>query len=202
MKKLQSICFLLILTCFGTACVGPLLNHESGRTVGDGKHLLRAMSSVDGYFGFTYDYGLSKNFDLGVQLEALAFGLKGKYSFINSDTGFAAAALAGIGTTFGGTYYTFGAAGSFSASGWEHFGALKYTQVNIDPTEVKDSNTGSIFATIPAFDYNYTQAFLGTKYRFTDWFALSAEAGSFIGNSSGLDISSDLYISLSGDFNY
>ena len=62
MNKLLSILVLGFLT---SCAVGPLLNHETARTVGKGKHELSGGYSNAGYV-FKWNYGLFEKFDFGI----------------------------------------------------------------------------------------------------------------------------------------
>src|SRR4051812_44550206 len=98
--------FLLPLFLILSGCVGPLVVHETARTLGSPKH--HEFSGGYGNAGYVlkWNMGLLANWDFGIQYESLSWGLRTKYAFINStDVGFSLAAAAGAGLTFGGTHY-------------------------------------------------------------------------------------------------
>ena len=193
--------YALLLVVFVSSCaIGPILNHDVARSNGDGNHDIKIMSSVDGLWGFHYDYGLTDDLDIGVQWEALSAGLKLKYALVNNQkSGLSVALGAGTGTSFGGSYYNGALFVSYKSKTFEPFASVRYTSVENDSTDLKDADTGELFVTIPAFNYNYTKAFLGTKIWFVDWFALSLEAGSFIA-SGDVKFDSNVFYSAAFEF--
>lgn len=199
MRNPKAIFILLASLILFTGCVGPLLNHGTGRSLGSGNHNAKVIAALEGYYGFQYDYGFSDNFDLGVQYEVLSIGLNSKYSFINQSSGFSFAGTLGIGSTFGGVYSALGFNGSYKAGSWEPFASLRYTSVEVDQQEIINKDTGDLFTVTPVMNYDYTQGFLGVKYWFTDGLALNVELGSFV-SSNNVDFTSIIYYSLGVDF--
>jgi len=190
---------ILLLSVFIAGCFGPLMSHESARTVGNQKTGFRVIASNAGY-GFKLDHGFGENLDLGYSLETYSTGISAKYAFVNKDRGSSFASKIGYGSTFGGHYYMGSLLGSYRGSNWEPFANIQYTKVTIDQQDVKDANTGDVFATTPKFDFNYTQAFVGMKYWFNPRFALSLEVSDFV-DSHFVDLKSNI-VSLSADFGY
>ena len=191
---------LLCLLSFSfVGCVGPLLNHETGRSLGKGKQSIKLLAGTEGIWGIDWDIGLTEDFDVGIQYEALSLGLDAKYSLINNKTGIALAAMTGIGLTAGGTYYLAALATSYRVKDFEPFASLRFTQVNIDAADVKDTSTGTVFVSLPKTSYNYLQGFLGAKYWFAKAFALSVEAGSFV-SSSEVKFDQNAYYSFALEF--
>ncbi|MBT4760784.1 MAG: hypothetical protein HOO06_03715 [Bdellovibrionaceae bacterium] len=203
MKLYKLALITLMFSYLSIGCVGPLLSHNTGRSLGKGNHSLKlmGMAGSGGYYAVGYDYGVTENLDLGMKIESLSLGYHGKYSFYNNPTGFSSAAAIGYGSTFGGSYYTADITGSYLVNKWEPFTSLRYTSVNSDSKELRDASTGQVFSTIPEFDFSYMQIFVGTKYRFVDWFALSVEAASFL-SSSDVSFGSDIYYSISTEFTF
>lgn len=177
-----------------TGCVGPLLNMETGHTLGAGKQSFRVSSTTNGYYGLNYAYGLFKDFDLSFNLEAASLGLAAKYSFLNQESGFSYATQLGTGSTYGGSYYILAMIGSYGMKPWEFFYSFRYTKVTIDSQKLTDSNTGEVFVTLPKTDYSYGQAFLGAKYWVTPQFGIDAEMGSFL-STSEVKFDKNLYVS-------
>jgi hypothetical protein len=185
-----------ILVSFATSlgCVGPLVSHETARTVGDGNSEL-----VGGYGSaglvLNYDYGVNKNFDVGVHYESLSFGLKAKYAFVNQpEAGWSWAVSGGLGATYSGTYYNFDFIGSYLVHKWEPYGTLRLVHVKTDPVDVKDNSETTPLFTISSVQYNYGQIILGTRYWFTEHWLLSAEASTLVALGPGLDFGTGLLL--------
>lgn len=80
--------------------MGPLVSHETARTLGHGnKKLLGGFGS--GGFVVKFNYGARDNLDLGVQLENCSLGLRAKYSLLNSSHGWSYVVAGGLGTSVG-----------------------------------------------------------------------------------------------------
>jgi len=199
-RKLNRLFLLAPLFAMGCA-IGPILNHDVGRSVGDGNHDIQLMSTAEGLWGFKYEYGLTKNLDLGIQWEALSAGLRLKYSILNNPTaGFSFGAAIGAGSSFGGSYYHATLTGSYKTPIFEPFASVRYTKVESDEQELRDADTGDLFLTIPKFDYSYGQVFVGTKIWAADWFALSLEATSFFVSGDDVKFSDSALYSLGLEF--
>ena len=179
-------------------CIGPMLSHDTGRTLGKGGNQIQVASTPDAYRSISYTHGVTENLDLGIKAESLNNGFTGKYAFVNHKTGGALAAVFGLGTTFGGTYYMGGLATSYKFNHFEPFAGIRTTQVNVDEAKIKDADTGDVFATVPSFNFHYSQAFLGTKIRFNKTFGLSAEAASIFADND-VNFKDTGYISLAAE---
>ncbi len=193
MKKLN---ILLLPFIFTTSCaVGPLMFHETARTVGDSNHELVGGAGQAGLL-FKWNYGLSENLDLGIQFESLSLGLRAKYAFINSgENGFSLASGAGIGFSVGGSHYYGDLIGSYFFEKWEPYTGLRLVHAKNDDREIKSSNSALDF-TIEETQYNYGQITLGTKFWFSKSWVLSAEASSIFSKSSGFLVNSNVFAGL------
>jgi hypothetical protein len=192
----------VFLFFLGSGCaIGPILSHDVGRSVGDGNHDIQLLSTTEGFWGFKYEYGLTKNLDLGIQWEALSAGLRLKYSILNNPTaGFSFGTSVGAGSSFGGSYYHATLTGSYKTKVFEPFASVRYTKVQSDEKDLRDADTGDLFLTIPKFDYSYGQVFVGTKIWAADWFALSLEATSFFVSGDDVKFSDGALFSLGLEF--
>jgi len=131
-------------------------------------------------------------------METLTMGISGKYALLDKENDAALAIVGGLGSTFGGKYYLAGLAASYRLAKWEPFASIRTTKVSVDQTEVMDADTGDVFAIIPGFDYSYSQAFVGCKYRFNKNWGLSMEAASFIADN-GVKFENSSYYSLAAE---
>lgn len=196
--KIIAIVFLSVIV---GGCFGPLVSHDTARTVGNGKTSFKAIATniSSEYYGFKLDHGFGDNLDLGYSLETGSNGISAKYAFVNNARGSSFGAKVGYGSTFGGHYTLGSLLASYKGSNWEPYLNFQYVKVTIDEQDVKDSRTGDVFATTPKFDFNYTQAFIGTKYWFTPHFALSLEFSDFVDNNDVNLLKANI-VSLSADF--
>lgn len=104
MTKIK-LALLGISTSLLSACAfGPLVTHETARTVGKGHHEVLGGYGNSGYV-IKWNAGITDDIDIGLQLESLSLGIRGKYAFINNERGFSVAAAAGIGSSIGGSHY-------------------------------------------------------------------------------------------------
>jgi len=170
---------------------GPLVNHETARTVGANNHELVGGYGQAGYVA-KWTYGLAESLDLGVQFESLSFGIRGKYSFLNVENGFSLAAALGFGSSIGGSHYYGDILASYMAGGWEPYGTLRIVHVKTDPLEFRDEETGDVDFTIGSAQYEYGQFMLGTRYWFTEHWLVSIEASTLFGFTSEFKVANGL----------
>lgn len=190
MKRILFL-FAILLASLPGCAVGPLVSHETARTVGNSHH------EVIGGYGMAgrvlkWNYGLTENLDLGFHLESLSIGIRAKYSFLNRNEGWSLATALGTGTSIGGSHYYGDLIGSYLAGAWEPYGLLRLVQVKTDPWEFQEEDTGQISFTIPSSKYRYGQFILGTRYWFNPHWLFSLEASSFFSLSSDLKMSDTL----------
>lgn len=174
--------------------VGPLMSHESARTVGEKKIELAGGLGQAGYV-LKWTYGVSENFDLGVHWESLSIGLRAKYAFLNQKQGWSSALAGGIGTSVGGSHYYGDAMLSYAVQRFEPYGTLRVVHVKTNPVEFKDKDTGYVHFTVDRFEYEYGQVFLGTRYWFNEQWMLSVEASSLFALTTGLGIGNNILLS-------
>ncbi len=177
----------ILATLLSACAVGPLVSHESARTVGKSNHELLGGYGQTGYV-FKWNYGFSENFDLGLQWESLSLGIRGKYAFFNRKQGWSWAAALGAGKSVGGTHYYVDGIGSYMTGSWEPYGTLRIVQVTTDPVEFRSTSTGQLSFAIASTQYTYGQTILGTKYWFTEHWWFSIEATSLFSLTSDLRI--------------
>ncbi|MCB0415008.1 MAG: hypothetical protein KDD50_11785 [Bdellovibrionales bacterium] len=181
---------------FSGCALGPILSHDNGRSLGDSNGSIGLNVTNQGYYALKASYGFDENLDIGVELEALALGLRGKYSFINQENGYSTAVVGGLGTTLGGSYYYVQSANSYRTGKWEPFGSLRITKVSYSASDITDANTGDILTSYPASSFTYGTIFIGSKYHFSEKFNLSLELSSFIAMESGLTFANSVMPSL------
>jgi hypothetical protein len=173
MKYLISTFVFLIFISL-TGCVGPLVMHETARTVGNSNSELLGGYGKAG-FVLKWNYGLAEKLDIGLQTETLSFGLRLKYALIdNQRNGFSLATALGAGISWGGSHNYGEIIGSYLTGKWEPYSAFRLVRVKIDPTEVRDHDMNIDFTT-DEFKYNYTQFILGTRFWFNDHWLFSLE---------------------------
>lgn len=184
-------CFLFLL--LSGCAVGPLVSHETARTVGKSKSEVIAGFGEGGYV-FKWNYGVTENLDLGVHWESLSVGLRAKYAFINKKEGWSLASALGAGSSVGGRHYYGDLIGSHLSGAWEPYGTLRLVHVKADPIELKDNQTGSVEFTIDKSEFDYAQFIVGTKYWFSENWVMSLEASSFGALTSGLVLSNGVIL--------
>ncbi len=198
MKKI----FLLFASLMFSGCaMGPLVSHETARTLGHGnKEILGGYGSA-GYL-VKFNYGASDNLDVGVQLESYSMGLRAKYSLLNSSQGWSYAIAGGLGASVGGTHYYGDLMASYLNKAWEPYGTVRFVHIVTDPMEFKDENTGDVDFTVSSTRYNYGQFMLGTRYHFNNRWMASAELSSLFGLSHGVSISSGVLLGVSMGYKF
>lgn len=192
--------FLIFAALLATGCVGPMVVHETARTVGKNNSELIAGYGVAGVVA-KYSYGLSDDLDLGVQWESLSLGLRLKYAFINNkEEGWSLAGAGGYGASIGGNHYYADLIGSYLTGPWEPYTTLRMVHVKLDPVEFKDKDTGGVNFTVDVGSYNYGQFMMGSRYWFNQNWLLSVELSTLFVMTSGVKISDSLLVG--GAFGY
>lgn len=79
MKNNILILLMLTTTVLSGCAVGPLVSHETARTVGTTNHELMAGYGQAGYV-IKWNYGLNENLDVGLHWESLSIGVRAKYA--------------------------------------------------------------------------------------------------------------------------
>lgn len=179
-------------TLFLSSCaVGPLVIHETARTVGNSKSELVGGLGRAGFVA-KWNYGLTENLDFGVHWESLSLGIRAKYAFINSEAGWSFATALGTGGSLGGSHYYGDIIGSYVHGKWEPYSTLRIVHVKNDPIEFQDEDTGNIDFVVSKSEYDYGQFILGTRHWFSHQWFISLEASTISAISSGLDVEKNL----------
>ena len=183
----------LVCVIFMSGCaIGPLVSHETARTVGDSNHELIGGLGQAGLI-FKWNYGFNENLDLGLHLESLSMGIRAKYAFINArESGWSLAAAFGTGGSSNGTHYYGDIIGSYLTGSWEPYSTIRIVHVKNNAFDAKDEKTGQVIFSFSKFEYDYGHFFLGTRYWFNTHWLISLEAstlftflpGATIGNNS------------------
>ncbi len=179
--------------------VGPLVNHETAKTVGRSHHELVGGYGAAGYV-VKWNYGLTENLDLGLHWESLSIGVRAKYAFVNNEKGWSLAAGLGTGVSAGGSHYYGDLIGSHMVGSWEPYGALRLVHVKNAPLKFKDKDTGEVKFSVSSIEYDYGQFILGVRYWFSPHWLFSLEASSLFAISSGLKVGNGAL--LGGSFGY
>ncbi len=189
----------LAATFLSGCAIGPLVSHETARTVGDNKSELVGGYGAAGLV-FKWNYGLSENLDFGLHWESLSVGIRAKYAFLNQSAGWSLAAALGTGSSIGGSHYYGDLMVSNVAGAWEPYGTLRIVHVNTDPVEFRDKDTGNVNFTVTTDDFEYGQLIFGTRYWFNEHWLISLEASSLFAISDNFKIESGAIVS--GAFGY
>lgn len=198
MKKISLVLMGLL---FSGCALGPLVSHETARTLGHGnKELLGGYGS--GGYVVKFNYGASDNLDLGIQLESYSLDLRAKYSLLNSSHGWSYAVAGGLGTSVGGSHYYADLMTSYLIKSWEPYGTLRFVHIVTDPMEFKDEDTGNLDFTVSSTRYNYGQFILGTRYHFDNRWMASGELSSLFAMSNGVSVSSGVLLGLSVGYKF
>ncbi len=158
-----------------TGCVtGPFASYETARTVGQGSDEIIGGFGTSGY-SFKWNHGLTNRFDIGVQLEQLSVGLRGKYALIQASQGFAFTAALGLGASGYGSHYYGDLLLSDLIGQFEPYSTLRLTHVNVDKLQFRDKNNGTVIARIDAGQFDYGQVIVGTRYWINSNWSLAGE---------------------------
>jgi hypothetical protein len=169
---IRALSALFLLQLMGCA-VGPLVSHETARTVGQSRNEFR------GGYG-TAGYALKWN-----------FGIRVKYAFINPTEGWAFAVAGGAGDSVGGSHYYGDLLASHFSGSWEPYGTLRFVRVKTDPWEFGQEDTGNIHFVVDSERYTYGQFILGTRYWMNDHMSFSVEASTLFAVSNALSVGSN-----------
>jgi len=193
---MKSIKNLLVSAALGfvflsSCAVGPLVSHETARTVGNSKSELIAGAGQAGFIA-KWNYGLRENLDFGVHWESLSLGIRLKYAFENNEAGWSFASSLGTGGSIGGSHYYGDLIASHKHGAWEPYTTLRVVHVKNDPIDFRDENTGALDFTVNKSEYDYGQFMLGTRYWFSHQWLLSVEASTLFSNSSDFKLKQNL----------
>lgn len=192
MKKLITL-FLVFSLLVLSGCVAPLSSNFTGRSLGKGKIGLDGEALALGearWPALKLAYGMTSNLDIGLQIELLALGLFGKYSFINTiENGFSSAALFGLGATVNGMYVYTGPVLSYKMNFFEPYFVGRYNYVHYSETE--DIWGGD---TIEAGNYSYFQLTFGSILWITRKVGLNFELSTFSGTTGLLEFEGPIFM--------
>ncbi len=195
--QLTSACLAVILAPLGiisSGCaVGPLVSHETARTVGNSNHEIVGGYGQAGY-AFKWNYGVSENLDIGLHWESLSIGARIKYAFINSKDSWSLAAALGTGSSVGGSHNYLDIITSTMAGSWEPYATARLVKVKTDPLEFRNKDTGQVDFTISSAEYDYGQALLGTRYWFNANWLFSLEASSLFAINDSVKFGSNVLV--------
>jgi len=180
---------LLALLSLSGCAVGPLVGHETARTVGDNNHEIAGGLGQQGFVA-KWNYGLRENWDIGIHAELFSIGLRTKYAFINGmENGFSMAAAAGIGESVGGEHYYGELLSSYMIKQFEPLVNIIHVRVKTDPQDFKkDFEQDEPDFVIESYKFNYFQILYGTRFWFNPNWMLSVEGSTFAATSSGLKL--------------
>jgi len=184
-----------LLLIFITGCVGPLVSHETARTVGRSAAELTFGEGSAGTVA-KFNYGVLKDLDLGIHIESLSAGVRAKYAFVNApEGGFSFAAALGTGETFNGKYNNVDLIASLLREKWEPYGTFRFVRVDLESNELDSSDDTGLFdlkkgETI----YTYGQVILGSRYWFDPHWIGSLEASSLISFSKTIDFDDNILV--------
>jgi len=185
---------LLSLSLQLTACaVGPLVSHESARTIAPGHHEMIGGYGAAGLV-FKWTSSVGKNWDVGLQWESLSLGVRAKYAFLNSSAGWSLASAFGAGLSIGGRHLYGDLIASYLSGKLEPYATFRAVGVKTDPLELRDEDTGHVDFRVNSSTYYYGQAMLGSRFWLNDRAFLSAELSSLFPLSSDLKIHGNLLI--------
>jgi hypothetical protein len=182
-----------LLIAISGCAVGPLVSHETARTVGTRNSELLGGYGVAGYVA-KWNFGLTDDLDVGLHWESLSVGVRAKYAFLNQSAGLSVAGAVGTGVSIGGSHYYGDLIASYLVGHLEPYGTFRYVHVRSDPIELKNTETGEVGFTFPSTNYQYGQIMLGTRYWITPNWILSLEVSNLVAFTSGLRFGNSLLV--------
>ena len=181
-SRLSLVFFFSILSgSILSSCVtGPFASFESARTVGQGKDEIMMGDGTPGYV-FKLTHGINNEFDLGLQLEQLSVGARAKYMVLGPSSKISMAAAVGVGASGYGSHGYVDFLISRRLESFEPYLTLRITHVNVDQLQFRDENNKTVIARIDRAQFNYGQAFLGSRYWINSSWSLAAEVSHIVG---------------------
>lgn len=183
--KFTSVILLFFSFFYSGCAVGPLVNHETARTVGNSNHELIGGYGQAGYV-LKWSYGLTENLDLGLHWESFSLGYRLKYAFQSKQSGGSLAFAAGQGASIGGSHYYGDIIASYLSGSWEPYSALRVVHVKSDGQEVKSGSNGDVIFKVEKSEFDYGQFILGSRYWFNKHWLFSLEASTLFAISSSV----------------
>lgn len=192
---------LLVCCLFSSSCaLGPLISHETARTLGTGNHEFTGSLGTYG-LGFRWGYGISENFDLSANVESTSFSARGKYAFLNNHQGGWSLALAGGGgysSLFPADFFHVDLMASYLRDSFEPYLNLRVVRVHLRELEFEseDRLLDAIEYAFRRQTFTYVQPILGARYWMNPRWAWSVEASSLAAIDSTVDIQSSILFGL------
>lgn len=171
----------LIFAFFLASCaLNPIYTPKTAKSVGKDQNQIDFGLSSAPYF--VYQRGLSENFDLGGIIEEQILpvvSLFGKYSFVNNDTGWSLAALAGVSKGFdvgdAKGFYA-GPLVSYRGATLESYFGARYNYVDWDTLDLdSDDSDDLFFDDVDLGHIQYLQGNLGFTYWSSDSFGTNID---------------------------
>lgn len=159
---------------FANCALGPLVTHETARTVGQSNHEWIGGFGNAGYI-VKWNYGLTENLDIGLHYESTNIGWRAKYAFLNAKEGWSLASAFGSGFSLTGSYNNLDFIGSYGIGDWEPYGILRLVQTQGVDWHTPEGNGLFDNQTFSGLTLNYAQVMLGTRYWLTEKWMVSAE---------------------------
>jgi hypothetical protein len=185
MNKLKLIPAFLFLMFLNGCALGPLVQHETARTVGANHHELAFGGGVAGFVG-KWNYGLTDQLDIGLQIESLSVGARGKYALWNQLEGFSIAAALGAGVSVEGSHYYGDLMMSYKTGALEPYNTLRLVHAKNDPNSTIEP--GSLRFKLTESEYDYAHYILGVRYWLTPQWLFSVEASTIFALPASVSI--------------
>jgi hypothetical protein len=117
-----------VAVLIGAGCVAPMSHNLTGRSLEqralgiDAGAVFISDESAEGFLpAVKVAYGISRDFDIGLQFDFLSTGFYGRKSFVNREEGLSFAGVAGLGLAAGGFYAYTGPVVSIRAGAFEPY---------------------------------------------------------------------------------
>ena len=140
---------------------------------------------------------MTENLDLGLQIESLSAGVRGKYAFVNQRSrGVSFAGALGVGTGGAGSHVSGDLLVSHLADWFEPYATLRLVHAKTDPADYGDQSGSGWTIHLDSFTYEYGQAMAGGRFWFNPHWHLSVEVSSLFGITGGFRPSNTVLASL------
>lgn len=203
--SLKKVSFILstkaCLFVLSACAVGPLVSNETARSVGKNNHEISGAISNASH-ALKWNYGVTDDLDIGLQLETLSTGARLKYAFLNNQTaGWSFASAIGAGSSTDGSHFYADLMSSYLNNKWEPYGSLRLVQVKRNEFNISSTDENIVFD-LPETSYSYAQIVIGSRYLFSeDWF-FSLELSSPFSFTDGLSFSESVIVSSGAGYRF
>ena len=177
---------LALISMLTVGCaVGPLMGHESARTVGRSANEVIVGAGVT-YQLIKYTRGLTDDFDLGLQYEIETLSVRAKYALLNTpDEGVSLAVAATLGAGKNGRSAGGDLILSYRRRWLEPYFIGRFTHVDFG--ERTDHRSLDVLTKYePALHANYGQAMLGARFWTAPNWVLTVETSAVLRSSTTL----------------